>query len=337
MTVYQLDQFVFWELGAVFFQHWATLSLACLSFTFKQWLKVHPKAAHGVCLKYHHSYFDTLFFMMDLVIIHNYLSCVWVCECVCVFFPGPLPRPCFRAPMRERSCWPGNALPVGHVGDGQVRGAHKSKHERAAITGLARLCCFPLLRRVSHAIERPRRHKGAPRTAYLFIGVGVTGALTSLSPGDFFGIRESGCYTIWVISFLSPYFLLYLNTNMSVTPEYLVLLYTTTCGASGELLGSDEKEIVQLLWQVFNFTTKTVNITLLSVCVKPATWKYVWLVTMSTFGIEFCLIFFCRKKVCFIFSPFFFFLHKKLDDNNEGWLESYSTHTQICIYMYISR
>lgn len=49
---------------------------------------------------------------------------------------------------------------------------------------------------------------------------------------------------------------------MTVNPEYLVLLFTSTSGASGELLGSDEKEIVQLVWQVFNLGTKKVNITL---------------------------------------------------------------------------
>lgn len=49
---------------------------------------------------------------------------------------------------------------------------------------------------------------------------------------------------------------------MTVNPEYLVLLFTTTSGASGDLLGSDEKEIVQLVWQVLNLGTKKVNIAL---------------------------------------------------------------------------
>uniref|UniRef100_A0AAR2K5D0 RRM domain-containing protein n=1 Tax=Pygocentrus nattereri TaxID=42514 RepID=A0AAR2K5D0_PYGNA len=43
---------------------------------------------------------------------------------------------------------------------------------------------------------------------------------------------------------------------MTVNPDNLVLLFTTTCGASGELLGSDEKETVQLVWQVLNLITK---------------------------------------------------------------------------------
>lgn len=46
---------------------------------------------------------------------------------------------------------------------------------------------------------------------------------------------------------------------MTVNPEYLVLLFTTTSGASAELLGSDEKEIVQLVWQVLNLGTKKVT------------------------------------------------------------------------------
>ncbi|KAG9283595.1 epithelial splicing regulatory protein 1 isoform X1 [Astyanax mexicanus] len=43
---------------------------------------------------------------------------------------------------------------------------------------------------------------------------------------------------------------------MTVNPENLVLFFTTTCGASGELLGSDETEAVQLVWQVLNLVTK---------------------------------------------------------------------------------
>ncbi|XP_062841758.1 epithelial splicing regulatory protein 1 [Trichomycterus rosablanca] len=55
---------------------------------------------------------------------------------------------------------------------------------------------------------------------------------------------------------------------MTVDPDYLVLLYTTTSGASGELLGSDEKEIVQLVWQVLNLTTKETG-AVNEVLVKP--------------------------------------------------------------------
>lgn len=49
---------------------------------------------------------------------------------------------------------------------------------------------------------------------------------------------------------------------MTVNPEYLVLLFTTTSGSSGELLGSDEKEIVQMVWQVLNLSTKKVTFVL---------------------------------------------------------------------------
>ncbi|XDV40320.1 hypothetical protein PO909_009421 [Leuciscus waleckii] len=43
---------------------------------------------------------------------------------------------------------------------------------------------------------------------------------------------------------------------MTVNPDYLVLLFTTTSGASGDHLGTDEKEIVQLVWQVVDLATK---------------------------------------------------------------------------------
>uniref|UniRef100_A0A3P9KRI9 Epithelial splicing regulatory protein 1 n=1 Tax=Oryzias latipes TaxID=8090 RepID=A0A3P9KRI9_ORYLA len=41
--------------------------------------------------------------------------------------------------------------------------------------------------------------------------------------------------------------------------DYLVVFFTTTAGASGELLGSDEKELVQLLWQLVDLKNKTVT------------------------------------------------------------------------------
>ncbi|XP_059363872.1 epithelial splicing regulatory protein 1-like isoform X1 [Carassius carassius] len=43
---------------------------------------------------------------------------------------------------------------------------------------------------------------------------------------------------------------------MTVNPDYLVVFFTTTSGASGDQLGSDEKEIVQLVWQVVDLATK---------------------------------------------------------------------------------
>uniref|UniRef100_A0A672SH52 Epithelial splicing regulatory protein 1 n=1 Tax=Sinocyclocheilus grahami TaxID=75366 RepID=A0A672SH52_SINGR len=52
---------------------------------------------------------------------------------------------------------------------------------------------------------------------------------------------------------------------MTVNPDYLVLFFTTTSGASGDQLGSDEKEIVQLVWQVVDLATKKVN----ELLVKP--------------------------------------------------------------------
>jgi len=47
---------------------------------------------------------------------------------------------------------------------------------------------------------------------------------------------------------------------MTVNPDYLVLLFTTTSGASGDQLGTDEKEIVQVVWQVVDLATKKVTL-----------------------------------------------------------------------------
>ncbi|KAM6967859.1 epithelial splicing regulatory protein 1 isoform 2-T2 [Aplochiton taeniatus] len=43
---------------------------------------------------------------------------------------------------------------------------------------------------------------------------------------------------------------------MTAQVDYLAVLYTTTSGASGDLLGSDEKEIGQLVWQIVDLQTK---------------------------------------------------------------------------------
>lgn len=46
---------------------------------------------------------------------------------------------------------------------------------------------------------------------------------------------------------------------MTAQVDYLVVLFTATSGASGELLGSDEKELVQLVWQLVDIKTKKVS------------------------------------------------------------------------------
>ncbi|XP_012704782.2 epithelial splicing regulatory protein 1 isoform X3 [Fundulus heteroclitus] len=46
---------------------------------------------------------------------------------------------------------------------------------------------------------------------------------------------------------------------MTAQVDYLVVVFTATSGASGELLGSDEKELVQLVWQLVNVNNKTLG------------------------------------------------------------------------------
>lgn len=45
---------------------------------------------------------------------------------------------------------------------------------------------------------------------------------------------------------------------MTAQVDYLAVLFTATSGASGELLGTDERELVQLVWQLVNLKTKKV-------------------------------------------------------------------------------
>uniref|UniRef100_A0A8C4DZM8 Epithelial splicing regulatory protein 1 n=1 Tax=Dicentrarchus labrax TaxID=13489 RepID=A0A8C4DZM8_DICLA len=46
---------------------------------------------------------------------------------------------------------------------------------------------------------------------------------------------------------------------MTAQVDYLVVAFTATSGASGELLGSDEKELVQLVWQLVDVKNKKVK------------------------------------------------------------------------------
>uniref|UniRef100_A0A3B5MS31 Epithelial splicing regulatory protein 1 n=1 Tax=Xiphophorus couchianus TaxID=32473 RepID=A0A3B5MS31_9TELE len=46
---------------------------------------------------------------------------------------------------------------------------------------------------------------------------------------------------------------------MTAQVDYLVVVFTATSGSSGELLGSDEKDLVQLVWQLVNVNTKTLG------------------------------------------------------------------------------
>lgn len=61
---------------------------------------------------------------------------------------------------------------------------------------------------------------------------------------------------------------------MTAQVDYLVVVFTATSGASGELLGSDERELVQLVWQLVDVKNKTVKDLLLRwelsqvICVK---------------------------------------------------------------------
>lgn len=46
---------------------------------------------------------------------------------------------------------------------------------------------------------------------------------------------------------------------MTAQVDYLVVLFTATSGASGELLGSDERELVRLVWQLVDVKNKQVK------------------------------------------------------------------------------
>lgn len=46
---------------------------------------------------------------------------------------------------------------------------------------------------------------------------------------------------------------------MTAQVDYLVVAFTATSGASGDLLGSDEKELVQLVWQLVDVQNKKVK------------------------------------------------------------------------------
>lgn len=45
---------------------------------------------------------------------------------------------------------------------------------------------------------------------------------------------------------------------MTASPDYLVILFVTTAGTNGARLGSDERELLQLLWKVVDLRSKEV-------------------------------------------------------------------------------
>lgn len=45
---------------------------------------------------------------------------------------------------------------------------------------------------------------------------------------------------------------------MTASPDYLVILFVTTAGTNGAKLGSDERELLQLLWKVVDLRSKEV-------------------------------------------------------------------------------
>lgn len=45
---------------------------------------------------------------------------------------------------------------------------------------------------------------------------------------------------------------------MTASPDYLVVLFGITAGATGAKLGSDEKELILLLWKVVDLANKKV-------------------------------------------------------------------------------
>ena len=47
---------------------------------------------------------------------------------------------------------------------------------------------------------------------------------------------------------------------MTAQVDYLVVVFTATSGASGELLGSDEKELVQLVWQLVDVKNYAIDV-----------------------------------------------------------------------------
>lgn len=46
---------------------------------------------------------------------------------------------------------------------------------------------------------------------------------------------------------------------MTAQVDYVAVVFTATSGASGELLGSDERELVQLVWQLVDIKNKKVK------------------------------------------------------------------------------
>lgn len=67
---------------------------------------------------------------------------------------------------------------------------------------------------------------------------------------------------------------------MTAQVDYLAVVFAATSGASGELLGSDEKELVQLVWQLVDVKNKKV---------QPTNVRLICLLNFHNFGLQNCL------------------------------------------------
>lgn len=54
-------------------------------------------------------------------------------------------------------------------------------------------------------------------------------------------------------------YFLAVGVQMTAQVDYLAVVFAATSGASGDLLGSDEKELVQLVWQLVDLKNKKVK------------------------------------------------------------------------------
>uniref|UniRef100_A0A8C3RD48 Epithelial splicing regulatory protein 1 n=2 Tax=Cyanoderma ruficeps TaxID=181631 RepID=A0A8C3RD48_9PASS len=68
--------------------------------------------------------------------------------------------------------------------------------------------------------------------------------------------KVSGSFSFPPSSFPPFYPLCWPGGTMTASPDYLVILFVTTAGTNGARLGSDERELLQLLWKVVDLRSK---------------------------------------------------------------------------------
>lgn len=154
-----------------------------------------------------------------------------------------------RAAAPNRKARSHCALPRGAAGVGAAASRPQERQKRRGVEGKGCPSVFP------RAKSPGSRAAGGGCTTRVLLGSASSGE--SLWPLLFLLLSLA-----FPLCFFFPLPILsrfpWPGGTMTASPDYLVILFVTTAGTNGARLGSDERELLQLLWKVVDLRTKKV-------------------------------------------------------------------------------